>query len=153
MPEPRPVPDLTPDQMRVMDDMFFGMTNRQACKKYEMSSSTLWTWQNLPAWKAEWEARVAEQNQAFYRVLGTATGMAARTYIECMKDPKAKWVDKLHAADSVSRFSGFEPAKKVDVSGTLTTQTPDMAAIEAERARLAEERAALLAELGRTDQG
>ena len=147
MPEPRPVPDLTPDQMRVMDDMFFGMTNRQACKKYEMSGSTLWTWQNLPAWKAEWEARQAEQNQTFYGVLRGATGLAAKTYIDCMKDPKAKWVDKLHAADSVSRFSGFEPAKKVDVSGTLTTQTPDMAAIEAERAALAAEKAALLAQL------
>ena len=148
MPEPRPVPDLTPEQLRVMDDMFLaGLTNRQAAKKYEIAGSTLWTWQNLPAWKAEWEARIAEQNQAFYRVLGTATGMAAKTYIDCMKDPKAKWVDKLHAADSVSRFSGFEPAKKVDVSGTLTTQTPDMAAIEAERAALAAEKAALLAQL------
>ena len=38
---------------------------------------------------------------------------------------------------------------ETEITGTLTTQTPDMAAIEAERARLAEERAALLAELGR----
>jgi len=45
--------------------------------------------------------------------------------------------------------AGLAATKKTEVSGTLTTQTPDMAAIEAERARLAEERAALLAELGR----
>jgi hypothetical protein len=135
MPEPRPVPDLTPDQMRVMDDMFIsGMTVRQACKKHDISPNTLWHWQQEPGWKAEWEARQAEQNEQFYRLLGTATGMAAKTYLDCMKDPKAKWVDKLHAADSVSRFSGFEPAKKVEHGGKI--ETTDEAAIAARIAAL-----------------
>jgi hypothetical protein len=103
----------------------------------------LWRWQQEEGWKAEWNARLAEQNEQFYRLLGTGTGLAAKTYIECMRDPKAKWVDKLHAADSVSRFSGFEPAKKVDVSGKLETTTPDEAALKAQIA-------ALEAELGLT---
>jgi hypothetical protein len=146
MPEPRPVPDLTPDQLSVMNDMFgAGMSIRQACKKHNVSHDTIWRWQQEEGWKAEWSARLADQNEQFYRLLGTATGLAAKTYIDCMKDPKAKWVDKLHAADSVSRFSGFEPAKKVEHSGKI--ETTDAVAMAAEIAALEERERELLSKI------
>lgn len=150
MPEPRAIPDLAPDQLAVMNDMFgAGMSIRQACKKHGVSHDTIWRWQQEEGWKAEWSARLADQNEQFYRLLGTATGTAAKTYIDCMRDPKAKWVDKLHAADSVSRFSGFEPAKKVEHSGKI--DTPDVAAMAAEIIALEERERALLAKAAEDD--
>ena len=51
-----------------------------------------------------------------------------------MDDKKAAWSDRLHAANSVLKFAGLEPPKKLEHSGEI--KTTDEAAIAARIAAL-----------------
>ena len=141
---------LDPRRLMALEDCFCGaMTDAEIASKHGVSRACLSLWKKDPLWIEEWNDRVAAvQSLARQRILAK-TDIAVDVLHEIMLNPEAQDKDRLKAVEMSLKLAGMEPATKVDVSGTLTTQTPDMAAIEAERARLAEERAQLLAELGR----
>ena len=122
-----------------------------ACEKYENQGKLSEEEQAALHWHSCISSALAEAEIKLHR---QAVGDEK---IEIAKDPDGKpiYASNKHAEQAltvlrITRRHWRPPVEtKTEHSGTLTTQTPDMAAIEAERARLAEERAALLAELGR----
>jgi len=139
---------LDPKRLLALDDLFAGvMTDAEVASKHNVSRACISLWKKDPAWIEEWNNRVASiQSLARQRVLAK-TDYAVDVLHEIMQNPDAQDKDRLRAVEMALKLAGMEPASKVEHSGTLTTQTPDMAAIEAERAALAAEKAALLAQL------
>lgn len=119
--------------------------------KHNVSRACISLWKKDPLWIEEWNDRVASiQSLARQRILAK-TDYAVDVLHEIMQNPDAQDKDRLRAVEMALKLAGMEPAAKVDISGKLETTTPDIAALEAERAALAAEKAALLAQLQETE--
>jgi len=149
---------LTEDHLKAAQLVFENKSSYQIAEALGgIHRNTVDRWRKMP----EFIEAVAEIEHAFLDTTkrrarkAAAIGLQVQIQLASGKDENENPVDhnvRLSAANQLTKYLPLvAPVEnKVEHSGTLTTQTPDIAAIEAERARLAEERAALLAELGRS---
>lgn len=147
---------LTSDQIRAVQMTFDSVSAVKVAEAIGVHRTTIADWKAMPEFREALAMLETEQLDTAKRLArkGAAMGVRIQMQLASGKDEHGKTVKhetRLAAANQLTKYLPLAaPVEtKTEVSGTLTTQTPDMAAIEAERARLAEERAALLAELGR----
>jgi hypothetical protein len=162
---------LTPQQLDALTLLFLGGEVHTVCEKMNIERQTLLRWKKKPEWQEEWNIRLNERIERgrHRNVLG---GDIGQTRLERLAsgvgDPmvdehgrQMKWPDgrlrwesvpyaqQLGASVALCKLADLEPAEKKDIN--LKTTTPDIAALEAERAALAAEKAALLAQLQETE--
>lgn len=144
---------LTEDHLKAAQLVFENKSSYQIAEALGgIHRNTVDRWRKLP----EFIEAVAEIERAFLDSTkrrarkAAAIGLQVQIQLATGKDEEDKPVDhstRLQAANQLTRYLPLVAPAETKNEHTVTTQTPDIAAIEAERAALAAEKAALLAQL------
>lgn len=156
---------LTPQQLEALTLLFLGGEMQSVAEKIGIERQTLLRWKKTPQWQEEWTIRLNDRiDRGRHRnVLG---GDIGQTRLERLAsgigDPlldeagkQKRWPDgrlrfepvpypvQVSAAQTLVKLADLEPAQRVE--STVTTTTPDVAAMQARLAAIEAERAELLA--------
>jgi len=147
---------LKENQLRAAQMVFENKSSEAIGQAIGVHRNTVDVWRKLPAFKEaveELERDFLETTKRRARK-GAAVGVSIQIQLASGKDEDGNKVDhgtRLQAANQLTKYLPLVAPVETKSDVVVTTQTPDMAALEAERAALAAEKAALLAQLQETE--
>lgn len=147
---------LKENQLRAAQMVFENKSSEAIGQILGVHRNTVDVWRKLPAFKEaveELERDFLETTKRRARK-GAAVGVQIQIQLASGKDEDGQKVDhgtRLQAANQLTKYLPLVAPVETKSDVVVTTQTPDVAALEAERAALAAEKAALLAQLQETE--
>ena len=146
---------LTSDQIRAVQMTFDNVSASKVAEAIGVHRTTIADWKATPEFQQALLALEAEQLETAKRLArkGAAMGVRVQMQLASGKDEHGKTVKhetRLAAANQLTKYLPLAaPVEtKTEVSGTLTTQTPDVAAMAAELAALHERERELTEKIG-----
>ena len=146
---------LTSDQIRAVQMTFDSVSASKVAEAIGVHRTTIADWKATPEFQQALLALETEQLETAKRLArkGAAMGVRVQMQLASGKDEHGKTVKhetRLAAANQLTKYLPLAaPVEtKTEVSGTLTTQTPDVAAMAAELAALHERERELTEKIG-----
>ena len=147
---------LKENQLRAVQLVFENKSSETIGQTLGVHRNTVDVWRKLPEFKEaleELERDFLETTKRRARK-GAAVGVSIQIQLASGKDEEGNKVDhntRLAAANQLTKYLPLAAVVETKSDVVVTTQTREVAEIEAERAALAAEKAALLAQLQETE--